>query len=157
MIGLDQEPSRETLDGLNRVLGEGQYRVEYRQDPGAVVAVIRTYEQPPRTWEARFATGAQRTDVDAGWRELVARVGNEGATPGSAPAEIGGGEVAPASSEDPAELAEAERFAAADADEERLNIPGTVAHPAPAPGDEPATVDEPTTGATAEEDRGGRR
>lgn len=148
MIGLDQEPSRETLDGLNRALGEGQYRVEYRQDPGAVAAVVRTYEQPPRMWEARFATGAVRAEVDAGWAALVTQIGDATQAPGSAPAEIGGGGQAE-------DLTEAQQFA--DADEERLNIPGTVAHPPPAPGDEPADIDAPVTGATAEEDRGGRQ
>jgi hypothetical protein len=74
MIGIDQEPNRETLAALNGALGEGNYQVQYEQTEHGVRAIVRTHEKPPRTWNTRFAAGLAREQVDAVWQEFASRI-----------------------------------------------------------------------------------
>lgn len=73
MIGIDQEPSSETLSALNHALGEGKYRISYQQDQIGVKAIITTYEQPPREVSTQFPPNISREQIDATWQEFVSR------------------------------------------------------------------------------------
>jgi hypothetical protein len=76
MIGLDQEPSRATLDALNAELGEGKYRITYRQNPnGGSIAEINLLDvEPPKVISVGFASGLVREQIDALWSETVDRL-----------------------------------------------------------------------------------
>jgi hypothetical protein len=74
VIGVEQEPSREALDRLNKALGEGQYTIEYRQAPNGVAVIVQTRELPSRAWTTHVQPGVPRASVDAVWQEFTSRI-----------------------------------------------------------------------------------
>ncbi len=74
MIGIDQEPTREILDELDRILGPGKYAIAYAEDAVGIRAYVRTRERPAREWAAYFAPGLAAESVLAVWRELTLRI-----------------------------------------------------------------------------------
>jgi hypothetical protein len=74
VIGIDQEPTREILDELDRILGPVQYAIAYAEDAVGIRAYVRTRERPPREWAAYFAPGLAAESVLAVWHELTLRI-----------------------------------------------------------------------------------
>ena len=74
MIGIDQEPTREILDELDRILGVGQFAIAYAEDAIGIRAYVRTRERPPREWAAHFAPGLDDDGVLSVWHELTLRI-----------------------------------------------------------------------------------
>lgn len=74
MIGIDQEPKREALDGLDRILGAGTYAISYAEESAGVRAIVRTHERPPRQWSAHFPPNITPDDVRDVWAALVLKI-----------------------------------------------------------------------------------
>jgi hypothetical protein len=74
VIGIDQEPTREILDELDRILGPVQYAIAYAEDAVGIRAYVRTRERPAREWAAYFAPGLAAESVLAVWHELTLRI-----------------------------------------------------------------------------------
>jgi hypothetical protein len=74
VIGIDQEPAREILDELDRILGPGRYSIAYAEDAVGIRGYVRTREQPYREWAAYFAPALPAESVLAVWRELALRI-----------------------------------------------------------------------------------
>jgi hypothetical protein len=74
VIGIDQEPTREILDELDRILGPVQYAIAYAEDAVGIRAYVRTRERPAREWGAHFAPGLDADGVLSVWHELTLRI-----------------------------------------------------------------------------------
>lgn len=74
MIGIDQEPKREALDALDRILGAGTYAISYAEESAGVRAIVRTHERPARQWSAHFSPNITPDDVRDVWAALVLKI-----------------------------------------------------------------------------------
>lgn len=74
MIGIDQEPKREALDSLDRLLGAGTYAISYAEESAGVRAIVRTHERPARQWSAHFPPNLTTDDVRDVWAALVLKI-----------------------------------------------------------------------------------
>jgi hypothetical protein len=142
MIGGIQEPTRETLDELNRILGEGKYAISYARESAGLRTIVRTHERPAREWSTQFAPGDTSESVAATWQEFTSRIEKSEGT--RVAAETGGTEapriVAGAGMEATSNTFEA---GGGSAEESRAETADDVPTPSPAPSPAPSIEEGP--------------